>query len=160
MVAPMSAIHGYSRAMSDSDENVGAAEITSDSPATRYFDRREVREAMTYALSGGIAVHRNFDVDGITIGGKVRKGAAFHVLGSRASLLAWGLGRGLSARWLQPPTARRQGVWHFDVFGAGAIRLEREWRNAKLVDEAVPIAPSAPSSQMSLLNAWTDSGQG
>ncbi len=31
---------------------------------------------------GGIAIHRNFDVDGLVIGGRQRSGPAFHVFGA------------------------------------------------------------------------------
>ena len=31
----------------------------------RYFERRQIREAIAFAEAGGIAVHRNFDHGGI-----------------------------------------------------------------------------------------------
>jgi hypothetical protein len=90
----------------------------------RYFAAEEIREAREWAGGGGIAIHRNFDVDGMVVGGKVRQGAAWHVLGPQDALLEWGLAHHLNPSWLQHPGDPRR--VHWDVFGALARKLERQ----------------------------------
>jgi hypothetical protein len=90
----------------------------------RYFERREIREAIAFAESGGIAVHRNFDhYDGSYIRGIRRSKPFLHVIGRRAVLAEWGRRHGLRPEWIQPE--RRREVAHYDVFGEFAEALMR-----------------------------------
>ena len=82
----------------------------------RYFERRQIREAIAFAEAGGIAVHRNFDhYHGSTIRGLRREAPFLHVIGLRAQLEEWGRLHGLRREWIQPEKRRR--VAHYDVFG-------------------------------------------
>jgi hypothetical protein len=88
----------------------------------RYFERRQIKEAIAFAEAGGIAVHRNFDhYHGSTIRGHVRERPFLHVIGLRAPLAEWGRQHGLRPEWIQPEKRRR--VAHYDVFGAFAAEL-------------------------------------
>jgi hypothetical protein len=89
----------------------------------RFFDMRAIQKARDWALAGGIAIHRNFDVDGLLIGGRRRSGPAFHVFGNEAVLLEWGRRYRLNPRWLQHNGNDRGWPPHFDVFGRPAQRL-------------------------------------
>jgi hypothetical protein len=86
-----------------------------------------IEEAAVWALAGGIAVHRNFEVDGLEIGGKTRSGTAYHVFGLREALLAWGSRNRQKPAWLQHTKEDAREGWppHFDVFGSPARRLEQ-----------------------------------
>ena len=89
----------------------------------RYFERREVKEAIAFAEAGGIAVHRNFDH---YHGTQHRRGFPMHrpflhVIGRREVLAEWGLRHGLRPEWIQPE--RRRTVAHYDVFGEFAESL-------------------------------------
>ena len=95
----------------------------------RFFDLGEIREARAWVQEGGIAIHRNFDLKGQMVGGKARKGVAWHVLGPEEALLEWGRANGLSARWLQHPGNPAR--VHWDVFGALARQLEKEAQEVK-----------------------------
>lgn len=81
----------------------------------KYFPMMKLDAAMTYAASGGIAVHQNFNV-----------GRAYHVLGLRPQLIEWGRSHGQRINWLQEPTELHPNIWHYDVFGSPARKLERE----------------------------------
>ncbi len=87
----------------------------------RYFRMMEINEASAWAHAGGIAIHRNFNVDGLTIGGRRRSGAAFHVLGQQDVLLEWGRRNGQRPHWIE--AEQRTLPPHFDVFGGPARRL-------------------------------------
>jgi hypothetical protein len=88
----------------------------------RYFERRQIREAIAFAEAGGIAVHRNFDVyHGSTIRGFRRERPFLHVIGMREVLEQWGRQHGLRPEWIQPEKRRR--VAHYDVFGPAAQAL-------------------------------------
>ena len=88
----------------------------------RYFERRQIREAIEFAEAGGIAVHRNFDsYHGSTIRGMRREKPFLHVIGLRAALEEWGRHHGLRPEWIQPEKHRK--VAHYDVFGEFAQRL-------------------------------------
>jgi hypothetical protein len=88
----------------------------------RYFERREIKEAIAFAEEGGIAVHRNFDhYHGSTIRGMPRERPFLHVIGLRPVLEEWGRLNGLRPEWIQPE--RRRKVAHYDVFGAPAQAL-------------------------------------
>ena len=89
----------------------------------RFFEMEEIREARAWVVEGGIAIHRNFDLDGLSVGGKVRSGPAWHVLGPEAALLEWGQAHHLNPTWLQHAGDPRR--VHWDVFGALARRLEK-----------------------------------
>jgi hypothetical protein len=88
----------------------------------RYFERRQIKEAIAFAEAGGIAIHRNFDhYHGSTIRGLRRERPFLHVIGLRPVLAEWGLRHGLRPEWIQPEKRRR--VAHYDVFGAFAQSL-------------------------------------
>ena len=89
----------------------------------RYFERRQIREAIAFAEAGGIAVHRNFDSYHGTWhprGFPMHK-PFLHVIGRRELLAEWGQRHGLRPEWIQPE--RRRTVAHYDVFGEFAERL-------------------------------------
>jgi hypothetical protein len=89
----------------------------------RYFERRQVREAIAFAEGGGIAVHRNLDsYDGrLSPRGLVMRKPFVHVIGLRPQLEEWGRRHGLRPEWIQPEKRRR--VAHYDVFGTFAQSL-------------------------------------
>src|SRR5215831_20707846 len=89
----------------------------------RYFERREIREAIAFAEAGGIAVHRNFDsYDGrLSPRGLAMRKPFVHVIGLRPHLEEWGRRHGLRPEWIQPEKRRR--VAHYDAFGAFAQAL-------------------------------------
>ena len=88
----------------------------------RYFERRQIKEAIAFAEAGGIAVHRNFDsYHGSTIRGLTREKPFLHVIGLREQLEEWGRLHGLRPEWIQPEKRRR--VAHYDVFGRAAQAL-------------------------------------
>ncbi|TMF68388.1 MAG: hypothetical protein E6I06_09260 [Chloroflexi bacterium] len=88
----------------------------------RYFERREIKEAIAFAEDGGIAVHRNFDYyHGSTIRGMRRERPFLHVIGLRPVLEEWGRLNGLRPEWIQPEKRRK--VAHYDVFGPPAQAL-------------------------------------
>jgi hypothetical protein len=91
----------------------------------KYFERRQIKEAIAFAEAGGIAVHRNFDsYHGSTIRGFTREKPFLHVIGLRAELEEWGRMNGLRPEWIQPEKRRR--VAHYDVFGGPAqVLIER-----------------------------------
>jgi hypothetical protein len=92
-------------------------------PEERYFERRQVRAAIAFAESGGIAVHRNFDsYHGHLSGRGLRMQKPFvHVIGLRPQLEEWGRRHGLRPEWIQPEKRRR--VAHYDAFGPFAQAL-------------------------------------
>ena len=88
----------------------------------RYFERREIKEALAFAEAGGIAIHRNFDsYHGSTIRGMIRERPFLHVIGLRAVLEEWGRQHGLRPEWIQPEKRRK--VAHYDLFGKPAEAL-------------------------------------
>lgn len=88
----------------------------------KYFERREIKEAIAFAEAGGIAVHRNFDsYHGSTVRGMRREKPFLHVIGLREVLEEWGRRYGLRPEWIQPEKRRR--VAHYDVFGQHAEAL-------------------------------------
>jgi hypothetical protein len=88
----------------------------------KYFERRQIKEAIAFAEAGGIAVHRNFDhYHGSTIRGMTRERPFLHVIGLRPALEEWGRQHGLRPEWIQPEKRRR--VAHYDVFGPHAEAL-------------------------------------
>jgi hypothetical protein len=88
----------------------------------RYFERREIKEAIDFAEAGGIAVHRNFDsYHGSTFRGFRREKPFLHVIGLRPNLEHWGRLHGLRPEWIQPEKRRR--VAHYDVYGPAADAL-------------------------------------
>jgi hypothetical protein len=96
--------------------------LSREPPGERYFERRQIKEAIAFAEAGGIAVHRNFDYyHGSTIRGMRRERPFLHVIGLRTSLEEWGRKYGLRPEWIQPEKRRR--VAHYDVFGAFAQEL-------------------------------------
>jgi hypothetical protein len=93
----------------------------------RYFERREIGEAISFAEEGGIAIHRNFDhYHGSTIRGMRRERPFLHVIGLRPQLQEWGRRHGLRPEWIQPEKRRR--VAHYDVFGAPAEALIQRFK--------------------------------
>ena len=97
--------------------------FVNDEPSReRYFDRRQIKEAIAFAEAGGISIHRNFDYyHGSTIRGLKRERPFLHVIGLRARLEAWGRLHGLRREWIQPEKRRK--VAHYDVFGPFAQEL-------------------------------------
>ncbi len=91
----------------------------------KYFERRQIKEAIAFAEEGGVAVHRNFDsYHGSTIRGMVREKPFLHVIGLRPVLEEWGRRHGLRPEWIQPEKRRK--VAHYDLFGAPAqVLIER-----------------------------------
>lgn len=89
----------------------------------RYFERRQIREAIAFAEQGGIAVHRNFDsYDGhLSPRGVVMRKPFVHVIGLRRQLETWGRRHGLRPEWIQPE--RRRLVAHYDAYGTFAQSL-------------------------------------
>jgi hypothetical protein len=88
----------------------------------RYFERRQIKEAIAFAEAGGIAVHRNFDhYHGSSIRGLMRERPFLHVIGLRGPLAEWGRRYGLRPEWIQPEKRRK--VAHYDVFGSFAKDL-------------------------------------
>ena len=96
--------------------------LSDEPPGERYFERRQIKEALAFAEAGGIAVHRNFDYyHGSAIRGMRREKPFLHVIGLRPRLEEWGRKYGLRPEWIQPEKRRR--VAHYDVFGAFAQEL-------------------------------------
>lgn len=88
----------------------------------KYFERRQINEAIAFAEQGGIAVHRNFDsYHGSTIRGFRREKPFLHVIGLRDVLEEWGARHGLRPEWIQPEKRRK--VAHYDLFGPPAEAL-------------------------------------
>jgi hypothetical protein len=89
----------------------------------RYFERRQIHEAIAFAEAGGIAVHRNLDsYDGRrSPRGLVMRRPFLHIIGLRPQLEDWGRRHGLRPEWIQPEKRRR--VAHYDVFGPFAQSL-------------------------------------
>ena len=89
----------------------------------RYFERRQIREAIAFAEAGGIAVHRNFDsYDGrLSPRGVAMRKPFVHVIGLRPQREEWGRRHGLRPEWIQPE--KRRQVAHYDAFGAFAQAL-------------------------------------
>ncbi len=89
----------------------------------RYFERRQIKEAIAWAEAGGIAVHRNLDrYDGqVSEGGRVMRRPFLHVIGLRKVLEEWALGEGVPLLAIQPERKRR--VAHIDVYGPYAQAL-------------------------------------
>ena len=96
--------------------------MSDEPPGERYFERRQIKEALAFAEAGGIAVHRNFDYyHGSTIRGMRRERPFLHVIGLRPRLEQWGRRYGLRPEWIQPEKRRK--VAHYDVFGPSAELL-------------------------------------
>ena len=105
------------------------------SPRERYFERRQIKEALAFAEAGGIAVHRNFDYyHGSTIRGLVRERPFLHIIGLRPVLEEWGRLHGLRPEWIQPEKHRK--VAHYDVFGPAARALMDRFGVESKVDTA------------------------
>jgi hypothetical protein len=97
--------------------------FVNDEPSReRYFERRQIKEAIAFAEAGGIAIHRNFDYyHGSTIRGLRRERPFLHVIGLRPRLEEWGRQHALRPEWIQPEKRRK--VAHYDVFGPFAQEL-------------------------------------
>src|SRR3982075_1761222 len=88
----------------------------------KYFERRQIREAIAFAEEGGIAIHRNFDYyHGSPLRGFVREKPFLHVIGLRPVLEDWVREHGLRPEWIQPE--KRRTVAHYDIFGKPAEAL-------------------------------------
>ena len=89
----------------------------------RYFERRQIQEAIAYAESGGIAVHRNLDTfhGRRSPRGMLMEKPFLHVIGLRPQLAQWGRLHGLRPEWIQAEKRRR--VAHYDVYGRYAQSL-------------------------------------
>lgn len=97
--------------------------MTAPAGEERYFERRQIREAIAYAEEGGIAVHRNFDrYHGMRSRRGMRMECPFlHVIGLRPVLEEWARAQGVPLTAIQPERRRR--VAHIDVFGRYAEAL-------------------------------------
>ena len=91
--------------------------------AVRWFAWREVRAALAYGRSGGIALHR-FRHDLRPFGLSAAEPACHMLSADRTLLIAFAARFGLRAAWIEPPRPRRPDIWHFDVFGAVLQCLE------------------------------------
>lgn len=93
------------------------------SPRERYFERRQINEAITFAEAGGVAVHRNFDFwhGRRSVRGFVMERPFLHVIALRPVLVEWASRHGIPPHAIQPE--RRRKVAHIDVFGELAQRL-------------------------------------
>jgi hypothetical protein len=109
------------------DRGSSHAAVTSAGPLReRYFERRQIREAIVFAEAGGIAIHRNFDhYHGSMIRGMMRERPFLHIIGLRPVLEDWGRQHGLRPEWIQPEKRRK--VAHYDVFGPPAADLIRRF---------------------------------
>ena len=89
----------------------------------RYFERRQIKEAIAWAEEGGVAVHRNFDHYHGTrsFRGHVMTRPFLHVIGLRSVLERWAASNGVPVQAIQPEKRRR--VAHIDVFGDYALQL-------------------------------------
>lgn len=89
----------------------------------RYFERRQITEAIAWAEVGGIAVHRNLDrYDGQrSERGVIMRKPFLHVIGLRPVLEEWAAREGVPLGAIQPERRRR--VAHIDVFGTYAVAL-------------------------------------
>lgn len=86
----------------------------------RSFERRQVRAAVAFAQTGGVALHF-FRWSHPHFG----TGEYCHVLSAdRELLIAFGAAYGFPPALLQPPR-RGRGVWHYDAFGWRAAALRR-----------------------------------
>ena len=89
----------------------------------RYFERRQIKEAIAWAEAGGVAVHRNFDHyhGSRSLRGFVMTRPFLHVIGLRPVLERWAAANGVPVQAIQPE--KRRSVAHIDVFGDYALRL-------------------------------------
>lgn len=89
----------------------------------RYFERRQVREAIAFAEAGGIAVHRNFDhfSGRLSFRGMTMTAPFLHVIGLRPVLTIWAERHGIPDRAIQPEKRRR--VAHIDIWGEFAEKV-------------------------------------
>ena len=95
----------------------------------KYFERREINEAIAFAEAGGIAVHRNFDTyhGRRSARGFLMEKPFLHVIGLRSNLEVWVRRHGIPERAIQPEKRRK--VAHVDVFGEVAESLIERHRN-------------------------------
>lgn len=95
----------------------------------RYFERRQIREAIAWAEGGGIAVHRNLDrYHGLrSERGAVMHRPFLHVIGLRPVLEEWALRQGVPLAAIQPEGRRR--VAHIDAYGMYARELVSRLRD-------------------------------
>src|SRR3989475_8204784 len=109
--------------LSTSNARASSARTVPSAPMReRYFERRQIKEAIAFAEAGGIAIHRNFDsYHGSTIRGMVREKPFLHVIGLRPALEQGGRTHGLRPEWV-PPEKRRKSA-HYHVFGPSAPAL-------------------------------------
>ena len=89
----------------------------------RYFERREIPDAIAWAEAGGIAVHRNLDRyhGQVSDGGRVMRRPFLHVIGLRPVLEEWARRQGVPLEAIQPERRRR--VAHIDAYGPYAQAL-------------------------------------
>ncbi len=89
----------------------------------RYFERRQIREAIAFAETGGVAIHRNFDhySGRLSFRGMTMTAPFLHVLGLRPVLTIWAARHGIPVQAIQPEKRRR--VAHIDVWGEFAEQL-------------------------------------
>src|SRR5438067_9208945 len=75
-----------------------------ETPPERYFERREIKQAIAFAEAGGIAVHRNFDTyhGRRSVRGFVMERPFLHVIGLRANLERWVKSHGIPVQAIQP----------------------------------------------------------
>ncbi|MFZ0216392.1 MAG: hypothetical protein WAM30_10705 [Candidatus Dormiibacterota bacterium] len=97
--------------------------MTAEPYEVRYFERRQIHEAIAFAEAGGIAVHRNLDSyhGRRSRGGIVMRKPFVHVIGLRPVLMRWAREHAVPVAAIQPEGKRR--VAHVDVFGQYAEGL-------------------------------------
>src|SRR3989442_7186537 len=112
--------------LSTSSARASSARTVPSAPMReRYFERRQIKEAIAYAEAGGIAIHRNFDsYHGSTIRGMVREKPFLHVIGLRPALEQWGRQDGLRPEWI-PPEQRRKVPHYDDVRPSAAVPIPK-----------------------------------
>jgi hypothetical protein len=85
-------------------------------PSVRCFSPYEVHDALTYALTGNIALHFfRYDLRRLGLG---KDDPACHILSNGPSTLADFMhDLGIPPRPLHPPRPNRPAIWHADAFG-------------------------------------------
>ncbi len=108
----------------DNDLNAGSVQ---------WFSWRDVRAAIAFGRTGGIALHRfRHDLRAFGLG---QNEPACHMLSAdRAALVQFASQFGLKPEWIEPPRSRRPDIWHFDLFGVALRKLEVQYPPPSSID--------------------------